>query len=156
MLLVGVIVAVDGVAFAGGRHSAPPADAAGSNNETRGTGGSGGIQNGTIPGATDGGQFGAGDDIGAPSGTVTAIAADHIVLRVGGSTGRRLDVAMDTGAAFHRESTAAAGDVKVGPNVLVRLGRSAGAGPIAPGASPGFGDALAMGAAMDVTILAAP
>jgi hypothetical protein len=179
MLGVAVLFAVGGVAFAAGRLTAQPTTAAGggaqgattpgggSGNAGQGFGNGFGRGNGNGNG-NGGGGIGAFGGLGGAtaagnftiSGTVTAVAADHITIQLPG--GQTIDVPIDSSTAFHRQSGAAASDVKTGATVDVALsGRFGRTGPgasgapgssAAPNASGGASTGRALPPASDVTI----
>ncbi len=170
-LLLGLaaLVAVGGVAFAGGRLTAPTTAAP----ITRTNGGAfpGGQGPGGLPGdaAGQGGGFrgglpgGGGDDNGglgerggfgrgglAISGTVTAIGNGTITITT--STGARATIATSSSTTYHRQSAASASDITPGATVSVRLGFGGVGGPSASPAAGGNGGARQAPGATDVTI----
>ena len=183
------VVAVAGLAFAGGRLTAPALQAAAAGtggfgaggNGAGGTGGNGAFGNGTggfgnggnggTQGGTSGFRQGAfgGRGGAAISATVTAVAADHLTIRIGGDTGPTIDVKVDPATTYHTQQPGTASDVTAGSKVLVQFDPSASPAtgslaPAAPGASsqPGIGSgpldgsggAFASRTAKDVTVLA--
>lgn len=126
-------VAIGGVAFAAGRMTAPAAAAA---NGLDGRTGNGGrvFGNGEFPGNFGGGNggnggpggFGRGGGGASIQGTVTAISADSITIKT--ASGQDVTFSLTPTTTYHQQSTATAGDVKTGGNVLVRLGFNPGAG----------------------------
>ncbi|HET7028072.1 MAG TPA: hypothetical protein VFI28_10325 [Candidatus Limnocylindrales bacterium] len=152
MLGVAIVFAVGGVAFAAGRLTAQPTagngtqggttPGAGSGNAGQGFGNGFGRGNGN--GAGNGGGAGAFGGLGGAaasgsltiSGTVTAVAADHITIQLPG--GQTVDVPVDSATTYHRQSGAGASDVKAGATVDVALsGRFGRGGPGASGAPGG-------------------
>jgi hypothetical protein len=179
VLALAALFAVGGVAFAAGRVTAPPTTAAtgpgtGGFGAGRGNGGNGGngFAGGNGNGANGFGNGGNGFGGGAGAaggagltikGTVTAVAADHLTLRLAG--GQTLDVPIDASTTYHHQASAKPTDVATGTTVQValsgRLGRGGGNGganggpSTAPGSSaaPGASGApRGLGAATDVTI----
>ena len=125
VLVVGMIVAIGGIAFAVGRVTAPATAAASGR-----TGGfaAGGFPTGSFtPGAGGTRGFGGGGALGL-TGTVTAVAADHITIQVGGTSGRTVDVPVAGTTTYHTEAAADASVVAVGSEVTVRTARAAGTG----------------------------
>ena len=162
VLALAVLVAVGGVSFAGGRLTAPAAAVTG----LPGIGQRGGQGNGQ-QGNGQGNAFGNGQGNGfgnlgralgagvAIKGTIAAVAADHITLRL--DSGQTLDIPVDTGTTYHRQTSATSADVTTGAPVLVQMGSNAagGAGPVAPNASNAPGAiGRFIGTARDITILA--
>jgi hypothetical protein len=170
ILVVGMIVAIGGIAFAVGRVTAPAAVAA----TGRGTfGANGGFPTGSFtPGAAGARGFGG----GGLTGTVTAIAPDHITIQVGGASGRTLDIPVAATTTYNTETPATAAAVTVGSEVSVRTARPAGAGGgagqggfgqggqqggAAPGVSgaPGAGGlpgGFTVGTATSITVIPSP
>jgi hypothetical protein len=138
VLALAALVAVGGVSFAGGRLTAPAAAVTGLPG-TGQRGGQGNGQQGNGPGNGQGNGFGnVGRALGAGAaikGTIAAVAADHITLRL--DNGQSLDIPVDTGTTYHRQTSATSADVTTGAPVLVQMGSNAagGAGPVAPNAS---------------------
>jgi hypothetical protein len=163
VLALAALVAVGGVSFAGGRMTAPQAAAV--TGLPQGAGVPGGGRN---PGGAGNGQGNALGNLGralgsgvAIKGTVTAVAADRITLRL--DSGQTVDIPIDAGTTYHRQASATGTDLTVGTPVLVQLGASAtgGAGQGGPNASnapnpsalPG-GIGRFIGTARDITIVA--
>ncbi|HEY2887118.1 MAG TPA: hypothetical protein VGJ17_00750 [Candidatus Limnocylindrales bacterium] len=126
-------VAIGGVAFAAGRMTAPAAAAA--NGLGSGTGNGGRVfGNGEFPGNFGGGNGGNGGAGGigrggggaSIQGTVTAISADSITIKT--ASGQDVTFSLTPTTTYHQQSTATAGDVKTGGNVLVRIGFNPGTG----------------------------
>lgn len=145
VLLVGLIVAIGGVAFAVGRVTAP-ASAASTPTRSGGFPGAGALGNGYpngsfAPGAL-GDRAGGLGGLGGLSGTVTAVTADHITIQVGGANGRTIDVPVDGATAYHTEIAATASAVRVGSEVTVRTASGAGVTGTAPGGSAVRGSAV--------------
>jgi hypothetical protein len=154
VLALAALVAVGGLSFAGGRLTAPAAAVTG----LPGTGQRGGQGNGQ-QGNGQGNGFGTvGRALGAGvaiKGTIAAVAADHITLRL--DNGQTLVVPVDTGTTYHRQASATSADVTTGAPVLVQMASNAGggAGPVAPNASNAPGAiGRFIGTARDITILA--
>lgn len=148
LLLLAGAIAIGGIAFAGGRLTAPAA-------ATTGRFGDGQLPGyNRVPG--DGQAFpGRGDVFGgiALSGTVTAISADSITLEL--ASGTSMTIPLDADTAYHAATAATAGDVTVGSEVRVTPGgRTANPGAsLDPNASPGPGAEMSFGAATDVTVV---
>jgi len=161
VLALAALVAVGGVSFAGGRLTAPQAAAVTGLPQGAGLPGGGRIPGGAGNGQ-GGGQGNAFGNLGralgsgvAIRGTVSAVAADHITLRL--ESGQTVDIPIDAGTTYHRQATATSTDLTTGTSVLVQLGANAagGAGPVGPNASnlPG-GIGRFIGTARDITIVA--
>jgi hypothetical protein len=164
VLALAALVAVGGVSFAGGRLTAP--QSATVTGLPQGAGLPGGAR---IPGGGGNGQGTGGNPFGnlgralgsgvAIRGTVSAVAADHVSLRL--DSGQAIDIPIDAGTTYHRQASAASTDLATGTTVLVQLGAGAagGAGSAGPSASsppngvPG-GIGRFIGTARDITIVA--
>ena len=125
LLGIAVVVAVGGVAFAVGRATAPAAVAA-----TNGRFGNGGFVGGpNASGAPGGGFVGPGGFGGnggiSIEGTVTAISADSITLKL--ASGQTLTIPIDAQTAFHQRASATAADVTSGSTVIVQVQGGRGA-----------------------------
>ncbi len=153
LLLLAGAIAVGGLAFAGGRLTAP---AAATSSRTA----NGQRFTGTGQGFTGTGQaFPGRDGFGGISltGTVDAVSADSITLKL--ASGTSITIPLDAKTAYHKAAAAAAGDVTVGSQVRVTPGART-ANPDAsfvPNASaaPGAGgiSGIGFGAATDVTLV---
>ncbi|HYU51155.1 MAG TPA: hypothetical protein VEO91_14625 [Candidatus Limnocylindria bacterium] len=162
VLALAALVAVGGVSFAVGRVSAPQAAARTGLSGAAGfpgTGQRGDQGNGQgLPGNGQGNGFGnLGRALGglAIRGTVTAVAADHITIRL--DSGQTVDIPTGTDTTYHRQAAATATDVAAGTAVIVQLQPNAagGAGQVAPNASnPPGGLGRFIGTARDITIVA--
>ncbi len=160
---IAAIVVIGGVVFAAGRLTAPPAGpAAFSRGVIVGQGGQqfpGGQQGrgGMMPGLRGQGRnlpgngYGNGDDqggfgrmgglLGATGpqlkGQVVDVTADLLTLKL--ASGQTIQIALDGTTTYHKQATAAAGDVTKGSQVVVGLGRrgavAGGTGGIVGGAS---------------------
>jgi hypothetical protein len=156
-LVVAALVAVGGLAFAGGRLTAPASAA------TPG-GGNGFRGGGNFPFASFGangpgaGVFRGGTDLRSVSlrGQVTAISSDSITIQL--DNGSSVTVPLDSQTTYHDSTAGSAADVTVGSTVTVEPGTTTfqpGASP-APGASfapGGAAGALDFGPATDVTVI---
>jgi hypothetical protein len=157
LLLVAALVAVGGVAFAGGRMTAPKAAATG----FQGPNGQGGFPGGSFDpaqGGVPGGSFqpgqggfpGGGDRTFALTGTVKSIAGTTLVITTANGNETTIDVSKST---YHSQAAATATDVVPGATVSVQV---QGFGFRRPDASaaPGASGAPGTGAitATDVTI----
>lgn len=133
LLLVAVLVAVAGLAFAGGRLTAPaPASAA---NRTFGNGASGGF--GAGAGGTGAGGTGAGAGIGRGfaagiQGTVVSVNGSTMDVKL--TSGTTVTVNLDPSTTYHTQVAADAGAVKTGGQVIVQIQLTAGATPAPSGA----------------------
>jgi len=137
-LALALAVALAGVGFAAGRMTAPTS-------ALGGNGGAGRFGNGNFPGGAyfQGGAGGAnaggrggflGGGGASVQGTVESISADTLTLKL--STGQTVQIALSGTTTYHAETTATAGDVKTGGNVIVRIQIDRGQeGAVAPSAS---------------------
>jgi hypothetical protein len=157
VLALAALVAVGGVSFAVGRVSAPQAAAQTGLPGAAGLPG-GGQRGQGLPGNGQGNGFGnLGRALGglAIRGTVTAVAADHITIRL--DSGQTVDIPTGTDTTYHRQAAATATDVAAGTAVIVQLQPNAagGAGQVEPNASnPPGGLGRFIGTARDITIVA--
>jgi hypothetical protein len=131
LLLVAALVAVGGIGFALGHLTAPGSSAAA--NPTGARGGFGGRDLPSLaPGQTfDTSQFGAGRGGvgglggvgGGVTGTVQSISGSAITIQEANGTSVTIDLSGNT--TYHNETSAQAGDVKVGTSVVVQIDTSA-------------------------------
>jgi hypothetical protein len=151
MVLAGAI-AIGGLAFAGGRLTAPAtttANGPGNGQQLPGNGQG-------FPGNGQGFP-GRGDAIGGGvtlAGTVTAVTADSITIEL--ATGTSMTIPLDADTEYHAATAATRDEVAVGSEVTVSPGvRTANPGAsLDPNASPGPGlGGLSFGAATDVTVV---
>jgi hypothetical protein len=147
-LLAAAFVAVAGLAFAGGRLTAPAAAAAGFGGRFPFPSGApgGGRQ---FPGGPGG--FGALGGSLTVQGTVTAVSSDSITLQL--SNGSLVTVPLDSQTTYHQATAGSASAVTVGSKAVIEPGsidRTAGSSP-APDSSPG---GFQFGPAVDVTVVA--
>ena len=163
LLAVAGLVAVAGVAFAGGRLTAPAAAAADGTTRT------GNFPFGSF---TPGGGFrgGGGNFPGGPGGLglarsidvrgqVTAVTADSITIKT--DTGTDVTLPINSSTTYHSATAATSSSVTVGSTVVIEPGTGApgqsfapGAIPsVAPGASPGQFGGFNLGPATDVTVI---
>jgi hypothetical protein len=136
LLLVAAFVAVGGIGFALGHLTAPTGTGSRAANPTFGRG-FGGARPSLAPGQTfaPGGGTGSGfGGVGGVSGTVQSIDGSTMTVQLANGTTVIIDLTGST--TYHSETSASAGDVKVGSSVIVQIDASAGASP-APGASGG-------------------
>jgi len=164
LLAVAGLVAVAGVAFAGGRLTAPPAAAA-----------NGGTRTGNFPFGSfapgggfrggGGGAFPGGGGLGLARsidvrGQVTAVTADSITIQT--DTGADVTLPIDSSTTYHSAAAATSSSVTVGSTVVIEPGTGAGAGQsftpgtapsLAPGATPGPFGGFNLGPATDVTVI---
>ena len=160
LVAVAALVAVGGIAFAGGRLTAPAA-AAGAGNGGRffGPNSSFAPAQGRQPGF---GGFGGG--LGGASlsvkGTVTAVTSSSITLQL--ANGGTITLGIDGSTTYHQQESASASNVSEGQQVIVQLAGRGGGGAApgssaAPGAASSPGRASAggpTGTATDITIAA--
>jgi hypothetical protein len=154
MVLAGAI-AIGGLAFAGGRLTAPAATATG----LRGTGqlpGSGQLPaDGQLPG--DGqGVPGRGQGFGGMSmqGTVTAVASAEITIEL--TSGTTVTIPLDADTTYRSATPTTADAVEVGGQVIVTPGArlADSAAPVDPDTESGrAGGGMSFGAASEVTIV---
>ena len=151
LLLLAGAIAVGGIAFAGGRLTAPAA----ASTTGRFANGQGFPGAGQLPGNGQG-FAGRGGGFGgiSLSGTVSAVSADSITLDL--ESGTSITIPLDGKTTYHTATAATAGDVTVGSEVRVTPGARAvtpGA-TFEPNASPGPGAGrITFGAATDVTVV---
>ncbi|MEW6224818.1 MAG: hypothetical protein AB1627_09315 [Chloroflexota bacterium] len=153
LLLIGAaFVAVGGIAFAGGRATAPAAAATGFPGGPVGPTGS--FDPGTVPGG--GGGFGFGNASVAISGTVKSVDGTTMTITIADGTETVIDTSDST---FHAQSAATAADVTPGSTVSVSVSglgfRPGTGGPDASGAPTGASGTATPIKATDVTITAA-
>ncbi|HUG29716.1 MAG TPA: hypothetical protein VMQ65_04265 [Candidatus Limnocylindria bacterium] len=126
VLGLAVLLAVGGVAFAGGRMTAPAAAAfpgggpagggfPGGPGASPGAGG-GGFQPGGA-GQPGGGLFGAGGV--TVEGTVESRSGDTLTVRT--SDGQTVEITLPADTTFHAQGSATSDDVQSGTDVLVRV-----------------------------------
>jgi hypothetical protein len=137
LLGIAVVVAVGGVAFAVGRATAPAPVAA-----TNGRFGNGGFVGGpNASGAPGGGFVGPGGFVGnggvSIEGTVTAISADSITLKL--ASGQTVTIPIDAQTTWHQRAAATAADVTSGSTVIVQV--QGGRGAFTNGTGNGNGGA---------------
>jgi hypothetical protein len=147
LLVIAALVAVGGIAFAGGRLTAPTG--ATGNGFPNGTGFPNGFPNGSF--TPNGGGF-ANRGLGGTilRGEVTAVSRDSITIRL--DSGTSVTVPLDAQTTYHESTAGSATDVTVGSQVAVEPGQidfQPGAS-FAPGASP---DNINFGPAQDVTVV---
>jgi hypothetical protein len=168
-LVVALVIAVGGLAFAIGRTTAPTTASTtgplgGSGLGGSGVGGTG--ANGFGPGASGfipdaggavpdaiGGAL-AGDGALTLRGTVAEVSAGQLSLTL--ADGTTVSIPLDASTTYHQQAGASASDVAVGRTVLVELsgfGRGLRASPD-PNATPNTGQAPSFGSARDVTVAA--
>ena len=166
LLALAAIVAVGGVAFAVGRVTAPttPTRTGLGNQFGGGTGGgNGGTGGGNGPGGNGAGGFGGNGNLGrllgsggiSIRGTVVAVTADHISLKL--ASGTTIDIPITSDTTWHRQSPASSTDATSGVSVLVELQPTGngGVGPVGPDASNAAGALGRLGGpARDITIVA--
>ena len=154
ILVLAVVVAVGGVAFAIGRSTAPVAAAS-----ARGNGffGNGNFARGSFEpgasGAPGGGFLGGGlrgDGGFNLSGTVQSVTGDTLTITT--ANGQTLEFTLGADTTYSTKAPATAGDVKAGAKVEVQLQLAAGAGGLRPNASaaPSAGP---VGTASSVTVV---
>ncbi len=142
VLVIAAMVAIGGIAFAGGRLTAP---ASASNNRP---GFPNGFPNGSF--APGGGIVNRGLGGTTLRGEVTAVSSDSITINL--ANGSSVAVPLDAQTKYHQSTAGSANDVTVGTQVAVEPGQidfQPGAS-FAPGASTGN---LSFGPAQDVTVV---
>ena len=180
ILALAALVAIGGIAFAGGRLTAPAAAAT-----TAGTTGRQGFgfNGGAGASAGNGGGTGFANRLGGENGgvtlqgTVTAISSSSLSLKL--ANGTTVTIPIDSSTTYHRQQAATSTDVASGATVLVEVsgfggraggtagtGGGAGSSPAAgsfappsfdPNASPNpdrVSGQLTFGTARDITIAA--
>jgi hypothetical protein len=156
LLVVAVVIAIGGIAFAVGRSTAPTATASGlrgGNGQFQG--GQGFTPNGSFaPG--QGGPGGFGDRALTISGTVKSIDGTTMTITTANGNETKVDI---SGTTYHSQAAATAADVKAGSSVAVEVTGFGGfrGGPnasAAPGASTAPGAGTGTIKATDVTIKA--
>lgn len=137
LLLIASMVAIGGVAFAGGRLTASPAAAAAASNRF----GNGGFNRASLapgqtfdPGAFGGAVRGVGGLGSGVSGTVQSLNGSTLTLLL--STGTTVTIDLSGTTTYHNETAGSSSDVKVGSKVQVTVSASAAAGAT-PDASGG-------------------
>ena len=157
LVAIAALVAVGGVAFAGGRLTAPTASG-GTGNGGRFFGPNGSFapgQGGRQPGLGGvGGGFGSANL--SIKGTVTDLTSTSITLKL--ANGGTITLGVDGSTTYHQQESASASNVSKGQQVIVELaGRGAAGG--APGSSAAPGRSAAPGSssgpsgtASDITI----
>jgi hypothetical protein len=153
-LLAGAI-AIGGLAFAGGRLTAPVAATTGRTGGQLQGNGQGFPGTGQLPGNGQG-FLGRGDGFGgiSLSGTVSAVSAASITVEL--ASGTSITIPLDGKTAYHTATAATADAVTVGSQVRVTPGgQTANPGAsLDPNASPGPGaGGISFGAATDVTVV---
>lgn len=133
LLVVSGFLAVAGIAFAGGRLTAPALGASAAANQLFGAGAAG------TAGRRQQGVGGFGAEL---RGKVTAVASDHLTVQL--DNGRSVDVLTDASTTYHRQAAASAADVTSGSNVLI------GVAAATPGSQPSQGQRTLR--ATDVTV----
>ena len=148
LIVVAVLVCVGGVTFAVGRITAPAQATGPGNGQFPGLGN--GQTGGRFPtGSFNPGQFAGGLGDRTITGTVTRI--DGSTLTITTATGQALTVNV-SGAQYHAQTTASAGDVSQGASVQITVSGGAGFPANAPGASPSASAGQTL-TASDVTIV---
>ena len=126
ILGLATIVAVAGLAFAGGRLTAPAVVASMSGT---GTGDSGGFApgNGTAPDRIgDLGAFGPAGGSMSIAGTVASVSATSITVTL--ASGATAEIPVDSATTFHTSTAATASSVMNGSTVTVQVSRGTGGG----------------------------
>jgi hypothetical protein len=147
LLALAAAIAIAGVAFAGGRLTAPAA-AASSGRQF----GNGQFQggNGTFPGNGGGGAFRGGIGGFGITGTVEAIGADGVTIKL--ASGQTVTIPIDTKTTYHATVGAAASDVTVGSTVRVTAERAGFPGASGAPSASGAPGGLTFGTATDITV----
>lgn len=152
LLVVALVVAVGGVTFAVGRLTAPASTASTGRNGNGAFDRGGAFPSGALPSGVPGfGRNGLGGLAGTTtiSGTVESIADGKLTLKLADGTTVSLDLSGTT--TYHRQASAAAGDVTAGTKVAVQV-QFGGAGAN-PSASPGANGVQRTFSATDVTVV---
>jgi hypothetical protein len=129
LLLVAAMVAIGGIGFALGHLTAPGATAAANPTGRAGFGRNlpslapGQTFNTSQFGAGAGGRGGLGGVGGGVTGTVQSISGSAITIQEANGTSVTIDLSGNT--TYHNETSAQAGDVKVGTSVVVQIDTSA-------------------------------
>jgi hypothetical protein len=155
LLLLAGAIAIGGLAFAGGRLTAPAAATTGRTGAQLQGNGQGFPGTGQLPGNGQG-FLGRGDGFGGISlaGTVSEVSADSIIIEL--ASGTSITIPLDGKTAYRTATAATVDAVTVGSQVRVTPGaRTANPGAsLDPNASPGPGaGAISFGAATDVTVV---
>ena len=127
VLAIAALVAVAGLAFAGGRATAPASAATGFQPPN---GFPAGGPTGSFDPSTLGGGFGA-DRTVTLTGTVKSLDGSTLVITAADGTETTIDV---SGTSYHAQAAATAADVTAGDSVQVAV---SGLGGFRPGAAPG-------------------
>jgi len=150
VLGVAVVVAVAGIAFAAGRLTVPAAASTGGFGNRPGNGG---YFPGFVNGGNGNGALGGG---GVIEGTIVAVGADSLTIRIGGTAnggqGLEIQIPISASTAVHTQASATSGDLSAGQKILVQLGTPTTGATAAPAAS-GAPRAIQQ-PATDVTIVA--
>jgi len=152
LLVVAALIAVGGLAFAGGRLTAPAATATGTGGlggRNDGFGGNGGFPGPFASGAPGLGRAGLGSGV-LLTGTVESVGNGTLTIKT--ENGTTVDVTIQDATTYHSQSAASAADVTTGSQVQVQLEVGGAGGPAAsPRASAG--GAQRTTTARDVTIV---
>ena len=159
LMVAALIVAVGGLAFAGGRLTAPAASAAatsGTNSTRAGTGVPGGSFNPNRSFAPGAGGLGVSAETSL-KGTIESIDGDTITLKT--SAGTTITLKTSSSTTYHSEANATSSDVAVGSSVIVSVSGfgARGGQPGAPGsaaASPAPSGTTTTITATDITLQA--
>lgn len=161
LMALAAAIAIGGLAFAAGRFTAPAA-ASSSTRNGNGLNGAGTGQFNGNPGQGFNGASGQGRAFGGGfggitvTGTVAAVSADSITVKL--PSGTSITIPLDSATTYHTAAAANAAAVSVGSTVSVTPGaRIANPnGSPNPNASPGTGGfgGIGFGAAKDVTVTA--
>ncbi len=129
LLVIAAMVAIAGVAFAGGRLTAPTAAAAAASGRLGGGFARASLAPGQTfnPGAFGGGlgRGGAGALSGGVTGTVQSINGSTLTLLL--STGTTVTIDLSGSTTYHNETAGSSSDVKVGTKVQVQIDTAAAA-----------------------------
>lgn len=165
MLVIGLFVAVGGLAFAIGRITAPAAAASsgvvtGAGFPGAGFGGAGFAAGGNGTNGTNGaaGGFGAAGEL-ILKGTVAAISPESLTLKL--ANGTTLVLPLDATTTYHRQDAASPSDVRPGSSVALEVagfGRFGGQPNASfspdPNRTPNPNRTPSFGPARDITIVA--
>jgi hypothetical protein len=138
LLLIAAFVAVGGIGFALGHLTAPATSGAANPSFGRGFGGRPSLAPGQTFVAGNGAGRGVVGVSGGVSGTVQSIDGSTMTVQLANGTSVTIDLTGST--TYHSETSASAGDVKVGSSVVVQIDTSAlASGSPVPGASGALG-----------------
>lgn len=139
ILALAAVVAIGGIAFAGGRLTAPAAAATTAATGRQGFGFTGGTGNGAGAGFAN--RFGGQNGGVTVRGTVTAISSSSLSLKL--ANGTTVTIPIDSSTTYHRQQAASSTDVASGATVLVEVSGFGGRGGGTAGANGGANSSAA-------------